>query len=217
MADDKGRARRGKRTQIGGQFSWRLIDMQRSPAYRALSLSGHRILSRLEIELASHGGDDNGKLPTTFDQFEEYGVHRQAIAPAIREVVALGFVEITERGRAGNAEWRRPSVYRLTYRPTRLTEATDDWRKINTKEQAELIASAARKASEKTKVQYRKPYQGLVRKPHRSEPFHSTETVGTTHSTETVGTSISREDVGNPIGKVSDALLRNLKRKGLAR
>src|SRR5689334_17678696 len=130
MAEEKGRARRGKRTQIGGQFAWRLIEMLRSPAYRALSLSGHRILARLEIELAQHGGDDNGKLPTTFDQFAEYGISRRLVAPAIREVVALGFIEVTERGRAGNAEWRRPSVYRLTYRPTRIAEATDDWRKI---------------------------------------------------------------------------------------
>ncbi|ESY69601.1 MULTISPECIES: hypothetical protein [Mesorhizobium] len=216
MGEDKGRARRGKRTQIGGQFSWRLIDMQRSPAFRALSLSGHRILARLEIELASHGGDDNGKLPTTFDQFEEYGVHRMAIAPAIREVVALGFVEVTERGRAGNAEWRRPNVYRLTYRPTRLTEPTDDWRSIDTREHAELVASAARKASDKTNPQYRKPYHTSVRKPHLSEPFHSTETVGTSHSTETVGTSISRDQSPGDVGKVSDALLRTLKRKGLA-
>jgi hypothetical protein len=34
----------------------------------------------------------------------------------LREVCALGFVEITERGRAGNAEWRRPNLFRLTYR-----------------------------------------------------------------------------------------------------
>ncbi|MFL5007433.1 MAG: hypothetical protein ACJ8DK_19020 [Microvirga sp.] len=30
---------------------------------RALSLTGHRILARIEIELAEHGGNDNGKLP----------------------------------------------------------------------------------------------------------------------------------------------------------
>ncbi|TIQ79502.1 MAG: hypothetical protein E5X64_36840, partial [Mesorhizobium sp.] len=126
---DKGRARKGRKTQIAGQFSWRLIEMQESPAYRVLSQSGHRVLDRLEIEIGRHGGNDNGKLPTTFDQFEGYGIHRHAIAPAVREVVALGFVEITQEGRAGNAEWRRPNFFRLTYRHTEKAEPTDDWRK----------------------------------------------------------------------------------------
>ena len=73
----------------------------RSPAWRALSLSARRILDRLEIEMADHGGTDNGKLPATYDDFERYGLHRHAIAPAIREAVALGFLEITQPGRAG--------------------------------------------------------------------------------------------------------------------
>jgi hypothetical protein len=46
----------------------RPIEMLESPAYRALSLSAHRALSRIEIELAHHGGKDNGKLPVTFDK-----------------------------------------------------------------------------------------------------------------------------------------------------
>ncbi len=48
---------RGNR--IDGQFAARLIEMLRSPAFRVLSLSGHRVLDRL----ADHGGQDNGKLP----------------------------------------------------------------------------------------------------------------------------------------------------------
>jgi hypothetical protein len=34
-----------------------------SPAYRVLRLTAHRIIARLEIELAHHGGTDNGRLP----------------------------------------------------------------------------------------------------------------------------------------------------------
>jgi hypothetical protein len=41
----------------------RLIEMLRSPAYRALSRAAHQVLARIEIELADHGGMDNGKLP----------------------------------------------------------------------------------------------------------------------------------------------------------
>jgi len=99
---------RRRRTQIDGQFAARLIQMLESPPYRQLSLSARRVLDRLEIELGHHGGMDNGRLPVTFDNFQRYGIDRHAIAPAIRELVALGFIEITEHGRAGNADWRCP-------------------------------------------------------------------------------------------------------------
>ena len=58
-----------RKSIISGQFAARLIEMLESPAYRALSESGHRIISRIEIELGHHGGNDNGRLPITFDQF----------------------------------------------------------------------------------------------------------------------------------------------------
>ncbi|WP_080918726.1 hypothetical protein [Manganibacter manganicus] len=186
--NETGRARKGKRTQIAGQFAWRLVEMMESPAYRALSLSAHRILARLEIEHAHHGGEDNGKLPCTFDHFAEYGIHRHAIAPAIRETVALGFVEVTEAGRAGNAAWRRPTLFRLTYRHTKLTEPTDEWRKISTVPEAEAIADQARK----TKHQCRKPHHNSVRKPHHNGEIYGAETITTVHSAETITTSISR-------------------------
>jgi hypothetical protein len=135
-----------RKTSIGGAFAPRLIEMLDSPAYRALSLSGHRILSRLEIEFGNHGGTENGKLPVTFDDFCRFHIHRHAVAPAIREVVALGFVEITKAGRAGNAEYRTPNIFRLTYRHTDYADSTDEWRKIKTYEAALLKADAARKS-----------------------------------------------------------------------
>jgi hypothetical protein len=143
-----------RRNQIPGQFAPRLIEMLRSPAYRALSRAAHQVLARLEIELADHGGMDNGELIVTFDQFEEYGIHRHAIAPAIRELVALGLVEITEQGLGGNAEYRRPSKYRLAYRPVGRAESTDEWRKI-TAEDAMRIAEGARGHPEKPSVEKR--------------------------------------------------------------
>jgi hypothetical protein len=54
-----------RRTKILGQFAPRTIDMLRSSAWSVLSLSGRRVIDRLEIELADHGGTDNGKLPCT--------------------------------------------------------------------------------------------------------------------------------------------------------
>src|SRR5262245_41632901 len=136
-----------RRNTIPGQFAWRLVEMLESPAYRALTLSAHRILARFEIELAHHGSFDNGKLTVTFEDFEQYGMDGHAVAPAIRECCALGFLEVTEVGRAGNAEFRRPSKYRLTYRHVDRADPTNEWQRIHTVEEAEQIARAARRSA----------------------------------------------------------------------
>ncbi len=120
-----------------------------SPAFRVLSLSGRRVLDRIEIEFAGHGGTTNGRLPIPYDDFERYGIHRHAIAPAIRECIALGLTEVTEAGRAGNAECRRPNLFRLTYRATDNGPATNEWQRIKTVVLAREIARAARKPQKK--------------------------------------------------------------------
>jgi hypothetical protein len=164
-----------RRTSIGGQFAPHTIEMLRSAAWRALSLSGRRVLDRLEIELADHGGTDNGKLPCTYADFEQYGIDRHSIGPALREVVALGFVEVTEVGRAGNAEFRRPNFFRLTYRHTRYAP-TDEWKKI-TEDEARFLAQSARTVrASKTKSQWGKiPIFGGGF-PHRKRQIHTGET-----------------------------------------
>jgi hypothetical protein len=135
-----------RRNRIAGQWSHQTIEMLESPAYRVLSLAAHRILARIQIEKAHHGGRDNGRLPVTYDQFKDYGVHRHAIGPAIRELVALGFVEVTEKGSAGNAEFRRPNKFRLTFHPhTSGANPTDEWRRIKTDEEAIAIQTDARR------------------------------------------------------------------------
>jgi hypothetical protein len=117
-------------------------------------------MARIEIELRHHGGRDNGKLPVTYDDFEEYGVDRQAIAPAIRELAALGFIRVTERGRAGNAEHRSPNKFYLTFANERDRKAPPhDWRKVKTMEDAKQLAQAARSAENPSAVRrgrYRK-------------------------------------------------------------
>src|SRR5215831_2739581 len=143
-----------RRNRISGQFSPRLIEMLESPAYRALSLSGHRIISRIEIELASHGGNDNGRLPVTKQDFLDYGVSHDQVAPAIREAEALGFIRVMERGRGGNAEHRRPNLFRLTFAHDRNSHEppTHDWRRIKTPEEAFKIAQTARAAKSEIAV-----------------------------------------------------------------
>jgi hypothetical protein len=139
--------------------------MLESPAWKTLSLSGLRVLFRVEIELAHHGGEDNGKLPVTYADFEAYGIHRHSIAPAIREAVALGFLRITEVGRAGDAEWRRSHRFELTYR-------SDEWRRIRTSEDAERSADEARKPVRKAKQTFKTQCRNP---PPTSPPFSATE------------------------------------------
>jgi hypothetical protein len=120
--------------------------MIESPAFRVLSLSARRVLCRVEIELAHHGGKDNGRLAITYDDFEAYGIHRHAIGPAIREAEALGFLQVTEHGRGGNAEFRSPNRFRLTYRAAKDVsgDGSHEWRRIDSTEQAFDVARKAR-------------------------------------------------------------------------
>jgi hypothetical protein len=147
-----------RRNAISGQYAARLIEMLESPAFRALSPSAHMVLARIEIELAHHGGNDNGRLPVTVDQFVEYGMHRSSVAPAIREVEALGFIRV-ERGRGGNAEYRRPNLFYLTYTNWRGSIAeppSHDWRRIKNLDEAKCIARDARAAKDGNAVAFGK-------------------------------------------------------------
>jgi hypothetical protein len=181
-------AGRAKFAKIDGQFAPRTIEMLRSPAMAALSLTGRRILDRLEIELADHGGAENGTLPVTYDDFERFGIHRHQIKAGLAEVVALGFVEITRQGRAGNAEFRLPTLYRLTYRNTAANNPTNEWSRITTIQDAETIAKASRKAL-KPKAQKQISSGG-----QRQVSVAVTDTKnGVCHSAETITTRFSAE------------------------
>lgn len=148
-----------RHNRISGQFAARTIEMLESPAYRVLTRSAHLVISRLEIELAHHGGNDNGRLIVTTEDFMTYGMHRTSVAPAIREAEALGFIKVTERGRGGNAEFRSANRYFLTFahgRDSKSSPPTDDWRRIKTIEEAERIAQAARADKNEAAVEFGK-------------------------------------------------------------
>jgi hypothetical protein len=83
-------------------------------------------------------------LPVSYDDFVEYGIHRHSISPGIRELAALGFIEVMRRGRAGNAEYRRASEFRITYRPVASAAPTHEWERITSLAQAESAAASAR-------------------------------------------------------------------------
>jgi hypothetical protein len=141
-----------KRMQIRGQFIPHRVDMIRSRAYRELGFASLRVLQRLEIEHADQGGKDNGSLICTFDDLVEFGVRRHAIAPAISELVAFGFLQVTQFGRQAVGDARLPAKYRLTYLPTfrgPLTPdsgPTDEWELIS--EEAHVHSARAAIAAE---------------------------------------------------------------------
>jgi hypothetical protein len=178
-----------RKNQIAGQFSARTIEMMESPAFRVLDLNARRVLDRLEIEHAHHAGQDNGQLVCTYDHFIEYGIRRNSVAPAIRVAEALGFIEITERGRAGNAEFRRPHKFRLNYRHTGRANPTDEWRRIKTMEEAETAAKLAKTPRKKTKTPVSLLRSFQYRKRYRKTQIHSNESDTTSHSNESDTTS----------------------------
>ena len=169
-------SRTSRKFRIPGQWSWHTIEMLESPAWRALSLAARRVLDRLEIELAHHGGKDNGRLPCTYGNFEGYGIRRKSIAGAIRELVTLGFVEVTEKGRAAPEDFGTPNKFRLTYRPTHATNTaiapTDDWKRIKTEEEGEAVAAEARASRPAFRSQKKRSTRGEtgdIRKPTDAE------------------------------------------------
>jgi hypothetical protein len=144
-----------RRNKTSEQWVSYPVEMLESPAFRALSQAAHMVVARIGIELAHHGGNDNGRLPVTFDQFIEYGLYRNGVAPAIREAEALGFIKVTEHGRGGNAKHRRPNLFYLTFANWRGSKAeapTHEWKKVKTVEEAEQIATEARQNKDKIAV-----------------------------------------------------------------
>jgi hypothetical protein len=171
-----GQLKTNARLKIGAQFVAHTIEMLESPAWGVLSQSARRILDRIEIEHMRHGAVENGRLPVTFDDFANYGVERHAISPAIRELEALGLIEITQRGRAGNADFRQPNIFRLTYLHKYQSgqPATHEWRQIETIEDAQTRARNARHTKgKKQNPSAGKPTYTSAGKPTTNARFHS--------------------------------------------
>jgi hypothetical protein len=146
-------SKRSKKGAAIGPFVMHTREMFMSAAWCVLSLSARRLLDRIEIEMMSHGGPcSNGRLLVTYGNFIKYGIRRNSIASALREVVALGFLEITEQGRGGNAAYRKANRFRLTCHNFKadpdggvVYEATNEWRRFKTIEEAEAVAATARR------------------------------------------------------------------------
>jgi hypothetical protein len=186
-----------KRNNVASQWGSRPLELMESPALRVLSRAAHLALVRLEIELRHHGGHDNGKLPVTKQNFVDFGIHQDAVAPALRELEALGIIRITQRGRGGTAEFRQPHLFLLNFLCGAVDtrdEITNTWKRIKTLEEAQEIASTARAAKDPAyrrnrRNQIRKPCLGPDTKTMSETPKSSdTKTMSTEPDTETMST-----------------------------
>ena len=113
-----------------------------SVAYWALKPIERTVLSIIEIEHMRHGGVENGRLIVTRRQFEKRGIHKDAIAPSIRALEVLGFIEL-ERGAAGVGDQAQEHRFRLTYVQPK---PTDEWRKFHDPNMAQAVAETARRS-----------------------------------------------------------------------
>jgi hypothetical protein len=136
----------GLRNRIAGTFTAIPTEVMESPAWWVLSLVARRVLDRLCLELGYNAGRNSAKLCVTYQDFVDYGItNRHCITAAVRELVALGFVRITRVGRAGNAEFRLATCYRLTFvNNTDGEPLTNEWKRIQTLAEAKRIALEAR-------------------------------------------------------------------------
>jgi hypothetical protein len=115
VSASSGRRRRRRNNTIDEAFAPHRRSMKESVAWRALPDNARRVLDRLELEHMRQGARENGRLICTYTDFEEWALRRKSIARALREAVALGFLEITGRGYKAATGFRQPSTYRVTY------------------------------------------------------------------------------------------------------
>jgi hypothetical protein len=194
-----------RRNAITGQWAARSIEMLESPAYRTLSLSAHRALARIEIELAHHGGNDNGKLPVTFDDFVQYGVRRHSIGPSLDELETLGFIKITQHGKmAKGAEYRRPNLFLLATRPELEGVGPErcGWRRFQTLEEAERALERVRARRQNLKAASAETAPKTSAETAPKAKFASAETAPLAMA-ETAPLSISRVGTPSEIGSLA--------------
>ena len=154
---------RGKRKlSHEGPFILHTLEMRQSPAWVCLPDNARRVLDRLEVEHACHGGAENGKLVCTYSDFAKAGIRRASIALAVRQCVALGFLEVRVQGARSISNERWPSRYRLTYvlGVKGSPDPTHDWRRFETVEGAHAAAAMAlsgRNLSTQVRSKFKKP------------------------------------------------------------
>ena len=107
---------------------WAFIGLEvlESNAWQSLSINARRVIDRLVCEHFRHNRLENGNLRVSARQFHVWGVTKDCLTPAIRELEERGLIEVSP-GEATGA-LRPPLLYRLTFYGTLEMPATNDWR-----------------------------------------------------------------------------------------
>ena len=123
---------------------WLTAELINSLAWLYMSINCQKLIHRWIVEHSNHGGHENGRLVCTYNNFEDYGLTRNKIRPAIEEAHSLGLVK-HQRGERVFAK-NQPNSYRLTFYGTdELHTATNDWKRLT----EERLISFKRKKTEK--------------------------------------------------------------------
>ncbi len=123
VADKRVRARLGPPDE---PWAFVTLAMLGSEAYQSLSINARRVVDRLVIEHGAHAGLENGELRVCARQFHDFGVTKDCLTAAIRDLELKGFIEV----HMGDAEGVLipPFIFRLTFFGTLDRDATNDWR-----------------------------------------------------------------------------------------
>ena len=122
------------------------VELFSSPAWRALSINGRRLVDFLLIRHMQHGGSENGNLVATYDELEEFGIARRLLHKTIQDVERLGLIIVERGGRKGFTQTHF-SRFRLTFLPDRCVsdrgviyfgEPTNEWRQITSQAAAAI-------------------------------------------------------------------------------
>lgn len=139
---------------------WLTRQLLTSPAWCAMSVNAHRLMTFLLVEHMNHAGRENGNLKATYNQLVEYGLTRRKITEAILELEALGLVRVEHGGRYNMTN--RPSKFRLTfYCDATGNPTTNDW-KTTSKEMAAEVHRRL-KARPKHRVRAAKNQESMLR------------------------------------------------------
>lgn len=107
-------------------WAFMALSLMESDAFRSLSINARRALDRLVVEHFNHNRIENGNLRVSARQFHEWGVTKDCLTAAVRELEEKGLL-VTERGEAKGV-LMPPFIYRLTFYATMDSQPSNDWR-----------------------------------------------------------------------------------------
>ena len=142
-------SRKFNRPPSNQAWSWLTSELINSLAWRSMSVNCLKLIHRLLLEHCNHGGLENGRLVCTYKDFQEYGLTRNKIRPAIEEADFLGLVK-HQRGERVFAK-NQPNSYRITfYGTSEARDPTNEWKRM-TQERLEAFREKRREQEMKRK------------------------------------------------------------------